>query len=151
MVKVHPHNDAMKHSFSRPNCKLCPATAGGLPGRCLFSNHCLCIRLLGLPCGCDVAECFAGCAGLLLVSHGQLEIETTDGHRVLREGDSLPLPSAEALHLWASSEFTDVVFIEQRESGPKGQRSVVAQSADKKWQATGSGPAAGLAECGHAN
>lgn len=89
------------------------SVASDLCGRCLFRNHCLTIRLLGLPCGRDVAGCFAGCSGLLMVTHGQLEVEAEGRRRVLHEGEAWVLPSGEPFHLWVE-ETTDVVFFERR-------------------------------------
>ncbi len=81
-------------------------------GRCVFANHCLCVRLLGLPAGPDVSPCFAGCIGMVMVSHGLLEIETASGRRMLREGESRPLPPAEPSHVLAR-ENTDVLLFEK--------------------------------------
>jgi len=99
--------------FHRTPCTLRPVAAGALSGRCLFANEYLCIWLLSVPCGRDVGPCFAGCVGMLMVSFGKLEIQSADGHRVLREGDSWPLPSGAPFHLWADGT-TDVVFFERR-------------------------------------
>lgn len=85
-------------------------------GRCLFRNHCLTIRLLGLPRGRDVRACFAGCSGLLMVTHGQLELETAGVHRVVREGETWTLPADGAFRLWAD-DTTDVVFFERSVRG----------------------------------
>jgi len=87
--------------------------AADLCGRCLFRNHCLTIRLLGLPCGRDVGASFAGCSGLLMVTHGQLEVETAGLRRVVGEGEAWPLPTEEAFHLWVE-DTTDVVFFERQ-------------------------------------
>jgi hypothetical protein len=99
--------------FHRTPSTLRPVAAGALSGRCLFANDYLCIWLLTVPCGRDVGGCFAGCDGILLVSFGKLQIQTADGHRVLRQGDSWPLPSGAPFHLWADGP-TDVVFFERR-------------------------------------
>jgi glyoxylate utilization-related uncharacterized protein len=82
-----------------------------LCGRCLFQNCCLRIRLLGLPGGRDLGPCFAGCRGLLTVTHGQIEVQTGDGSRLLREGEFWPLPASGDFHLW-TEETSDVVLFE---------------------------------------
>jgi hypothetical protein len=85
----------------------------GLPCRCIFSNHCLCIRLLGLPAGSEISRCFAGCSGMLLVSHGSLELRSQSGKTNLTEGESVPLPLPEPTELWPA-EATDVLYFERR-------------------------------------
>ena len=72
-----------KPTLLPPTIRLPPVAASGLPGRGLFVNDCLCVRLPGLPPGCDVGACLAGCQGSLTVSDGRLEIESTAGHHSL--------------------------------------------------------------------
>ena len=68
--------------------------ANGICSRCLFQNDCLRIRLLGLDGPGDVSTCFRDCRGMLTVSFGEITVECGGVTRVLREGDSCPLPDA---------------------------------------------------------
>lgn len=106
-------SDSLFHHHAMNSFQNQHGAVPALCGRCLFRNHCLTIRLLGLPCGRDVAGCFAGCSGLLMVTHGQLEVDTAGRRRVLGEGEAWVLPSDEPFQLWVH-ETTDVVFFERR-------------------------------------
>lgn len=98
----------------RFRCGANPEVSRELPGRCLFSNHCLCIKLLGLPEGSEVSGCFSKCAGMLMVSHGTLEMRTGTGRACLTEGDSLKLPLREPTELWPG-QATDILLFEKKD------------------------------------
>lgn len=91
----------------------CPPTClVGLRGRCLFRNHCLCVRLLELPGGREVGGCFAGCKGLLMVSAGRVEVRLNDAPRLLHEGESCTIRRGERWQVRAD-EWADVLFFEE--------------------------------------
>jgi hypothetical protein len=102
---------------SRASFSSCPPTClGALRGRCLFRNHCLCVRLLELPDGREVGGCFAGCRGWLVVSAGRVEVRLNDAPRLLHEGESCTIRRGERLRVRAE-EWVDVLFFEATTAG----------------------------------
>jgi hypothetical protein len=78
----------------------------------LFPNHCLRLRLLGLPRNGNISQCFANCTGMLLVSHGSLELRQGQARTKVAEGGCIELPLQEDAELWAG-DATDVLFFER--------------------------------------
>lgn len=109
-IAALPQLDAVPCVFRRVNAGL---EMPPLSGRCLFANHCLCIKLLGLSAGDEVGACFAGSSGMLMVTHGALEAR---GHAIamkLTEGDVIPLPLPDSLELWPIGA-ADILFFEKK-------------------------------------
>lgn len=85
-----------------------------LQARCIFANHCLRIRVVGVPKDCDLGKWFEGCSGMLMISHGALQLRTERGVDKLGEGDSIALPLKEGTQL-TPEKGADVIFFERRD------------------------------------
>lgn len=70
------------------------------------------------PPGADISGCFTRCAGLLVVSHGILEVQTDSETTTLGEGESVKLPLRDKTALVAAAS-TDVLFFDRGLGNPK--------------------------------
>lgn len=112
LSKSSPATPAPRWAYPETVAGCPPTCLGALRGRCLFRNHCLCVRLLELPDGREVGGCFAGCRGLLMVSAGRVEVRLNDAPRLLHEGESCTIRRGERLRVRAE-EWADVLFFEE--------------------------------------
>lgn len=80
--------------------------------RCLFSNGCVAIRLLGVPCGGCPLACPMSRAGLVVVTEGSLELSCNGKQQTLGPGDSAQVESGTEAVL-SSDGGADVVLFER--------------------------------------